>query len=467
MAVVTYIFMALFMLLAIYILYFIFHDSDRVLNNPANKRSEIWAKHVTRGKIISSDGQVLAETLTDDDGREKRRYPYGSTFVHLVGQNSHGATGLESSENYQLLTSNLNPIDRMINEFRGEKSPGNNVVTTIDASLTNAAADALGDRRGAVIAMEPSTGKVRVMLSKPGFDPNSLSDERWDEITATSGDDSLLINRATQGLYPPGSTFKMYTALAFIRQNMDYEEFRYRCKGSIGTGDGGKIRCYGGEVHGKLDLKTAFAKSCNTAFCRIGSELTTAGWKNLCESLYFNTAIPMDKVSKNTSRFELTSETPKGDIMQAAIGQGDVLVTPLQNLLLPAAIANGGVLMQPYIVDRIESFDGKVLSETSEKELNRVVSGDEVKTMTALMRETVKSGTATSLYYGTPYKAAGKTGSAEYRAGSDESHAWFVGYAKYKGRALAISVVVEGGGTGGAVAVPIAKQVFDEWSDSL
>ena len=465
MAVVTYIFIGIFMLLSVYLLVFLFRDSDRVLNNPANKRSEIWAKHVTRGSILSADRKELAKTETDEKGRETRVYPYGSLFSNTVGRNSHGATGLEASENYQLLNTNLNPFNRILNEFNGEKSPGNNIVTTLDASLSQAASEALGDRRGAVVAMEPSTGKVRVMVSKPSYDPNNLSDERWDQISSSDGDDSPLINRATQGLYPPGSTFKMYGALAYIRQNMDYLDFHYNCKGSIKTGDGGRIRCYGGAVHGRVDLKTAFAKSCNTAFCKIGTELNIAGWKNLCESMYFNKDIPMEKVHKNISKFELSSTAAKGDIMQASIGQGDVLVTPLQNLLLPATIANDGVLMCPYLVERVESFDGKVLSETSQKELATPVSKDEVKAMTELMRETVKSGTATALYYGTPYKAAGKTGSAEYKAGSTDSHAWFVGFVKYKEKSLAISVIVEGGGTGGAVAVPIAKRVFDTWAE--
>ncbi|MBO4396149.1 MAG: penicillin-binding protein 2 [Eubacterium sp.] len=466
MAVVTYIFIALFMFLSVYVLYFVIHDSDRVLNNPANKRSEIWAKHVTRGEILSADGKVLAETQTSDDGNETRVYPYGSLFVHVVGRNSHGATGLESSENYELLNTNLNPVDKVINEFNGKKSPGNRVVTTLDVSLSQAASEALGSRRGAVVAMEPETGKIVTMVSRPGYDPNDLTDERWEALSSNTDEDSPLYNRATQGLYPPGSTFKMYTALAFIRQNADYEDFRYKCRGRIGTDDG-TIRCYGGEVHGKVDLYHAFAESCNTAFCSIGEKLNVAGWRNLCESMYFNKTIPFDKLEKRNSKFELTSSTSKGDVMQAAIGQGDVLVTPLQNILLSAAVANDGVLMQPYVVDSITSFDGKILSQTSPQELGRPVAPAEVKVMTKLMRGTVQYGTATSLYYGTPYKAAGKTGSAEFKAGSSESHAWFTGYVKYKNKSLAISVLVEGGGTGGAVAVPIAKRVFDVWADKL
>ena len=465
MAVVTYIFIVIFLLLFVYVIYFIVHDSDRVLNNPANKRAEIWAKHVTRGSILSSDNKELARTVISGK-KEVREYPYGGLFVHVVGRSSHGSTGLESSENYELLNSNLNPVDRMINEFNGKKSPGNNVVTTLSLRMSLAAAEALGSRRGAVVAMDPKNGRIKVMVSSPRYDPGSLTDEKWDEISNDTADESPLINRATQGLYPPGSTFKMYTALSFIRQNMDYEEFRYKCTGKIKTGDG-SIRCYGGNVHGKLDLTTAFAKSCNTAFCKIGSKLNIAGWKNLCESLYFNRSIPTDKLETSASKFPLDTSASKGETMQSSIGQGDVLVTPLQNILLASAVANDGKLMRPYVVDKITSFDGKVLSKTSKKTLATPVSEDEAAAMQKLMRATVTDGTASSLYYGPPYKAAGKTGSAEFQTGTGESHAWFVGYAKYKGKTLAISVLVEKGGTGGAVAVPIAKRVFDTWADTL
>lgn len=464
MAVVTYIFIFLFLILSGYILYFVIHDSDSILNNPANKRSEVWAKHVTRGSILSSDGKKLAYTETDDEGNETRRYPYGGMYAHVVGRYSHGATGLESSENYELLNTNLNPIDKMLNEFNGKKSPGNNVVTTLDMTLTDIAYSSLGDRRGAVIAMDPHTGKILTMVSKPTYDPGSLTDEKWKKLSENSDEDSPFYSRATQGLYPPGSTFKVYTALAYIRQNPDFNSFSYKCTGSIGTGDG-SIRCYGGKVHGKVNLKQAFAKSCNTAFCNIGTKLDRSRWQALCESFYFNKSTPIDKLASSTSRFKITKDTSAGDVMQDAIGQGDVLVSPLQNIFSVAAVANNGILMKPYVVDHIESFDGKRLSETTQQKIAEPLSAEEVKQMKKLLRETVKTGTATELYYGTPYKAAGKTGSAEFKTGSSESHAWFIGYAKYKGKSLAISVLVERGGTGSGAAVPIARKIFNAWAE--
>lgn len=204
MAVVTYLVMAIFFILAGYMVYFIIHDSDQVLNNSANKRQELLAKRVTKGKILSDKGSVLAKTVTDSSGNETRKYPYGSLFAHVVGRSSHGKTGLEASESYTMLTSGLNPFLSTINELKGKKNPGNNVVTTLNVGLSKAASNALGSKRGAVVVMDPETGKILAMVSKPSYDPNQLTDARWNKLTSDSGEQSALYNRATQGLYPPG-----------------------------------------------------------------------------------------------------------------------------------------------------------------------------------------------------------------------------------------------------------------------
>lgn len=462
MAVVTYIVMALFFILAGYIVYFVIHDSDKLLNNSYNNRQELLAKRVTKGKILSDQGKVLAETVTGEDGEEFRSYPYDGLFAHVVGRSSHGKTGLEASEGYTMLISGMNPLMGAVNELKGKKNPGNNVVTTLNVSLSKTASDALGSKRGAVVVLDPETGKILAMVSKPTYNPNSLTDSRWKKLAADSGEKSALYNRATQGLYPPGSTFKLYTALEYIRENEDYNDFHYTCTGKIGAGKD-LIRCYGGEVHGKVDLKDAFAESCNAAFCSIGDNLNRKAWRKLCETFYYNKRIPLAKMEQNSSRFTVLNDTEQGDVRQASIGQGETLVTPLQNALLVCAAVNQGELMQPYVVDRIEDFEGNVVTGYSSKSLGNPISSGEAKALKKLMRSTVTGGTATSLYYGTPYKAGGKTGSAEFQNGSKDSHAWFVGYAEKDGKKLVVSVVVEAAGTGSAYAVPVAKKVFDAY----
>ncbi len=461
MAAVTYIFMILFLVMAGYIAYFVLHDSDKVLNNPYNKRQELLAERVTKGSILSDTGKALAKTRTDNKGRETRVYPYGSLFAHTVGRVSHGKTGLESSESYTMLTTGINPLFGMFNEARGMKNPGNNIVTTLNVNLSQTASSALGSKRGAVVVIEPDTGKILTMVSRPSYDPGELTDAKWAALTADKDEDSALYNRATQGLYPPGSTFKLYMALEYMREKKAGESFRYNCTGSIGKGRE-KIRCYGGEVHGKVTLTSAFAESCNAAFCKIGSEMNISGLRGLCESLYYNRATPLRKLEQNNSRIAVTDASPLGDVMQAAIGQGDTLVTPLQNSFLVCAAVNEGVLMRPYLVDRVEDSTGRVLETTQPEKVAKPITPEEAKSLKKLMRATVTGGTATALLYGS-YKAGGKTGSAEFQNGSRDSHAWFVGYGEKDGKKLVVSIVVEAAGTGSAYAVPIAKKIFDAY----
>ena len=459
MALITYLVLALFFVMAGYIVFFVFHDADKVLGSPQNKRQELLAKRVTRGSVLADDGEVLAKTVKDDEGKETRVYPYGGLFAHVVGRTSHSATGLESAEGYTMLTSGINLISGMMNEIRGKKNPGNNIVTTLNLNLSQVASDALGSRKGAVVALDPVTGKILAMVSKPTYDPNELTDARWKQLTADLDDDSALLNRATQGVYPPGSTFKLYTALEYMREDEDFRSFSYKCTGSIGTGDD-RIRCYGGEIHGKVSLSTAFAESCNAAFCQIGSKLNVNKWKSTCESLYYNKRVPLSRLEQNISKFKLTNKSEKGDVMQASIGQGDTVVTPLQNALLVCAAVNQGVLMKPYLVDHVEDFQGKVVKSYEPEVAATPITEEESEELIKLMRATVKSGTATALYPGS-FKAGGKTGSAEFQNGSKDSHAWFVGYAEKGEKKIVVSIVVEAAGTGSAYAVPIARKMFD------
>lgn len=461
MALITYLFLILFLVMAGYMVYFVVHESDNVLNNPQNKRQELMAKRVTKGSILSDSGKKLAYTKTGKSGEETRVYPYDGLFAHVVGRTSHGMTGIESMEGYTMLTSGINPIAGMINELKGEKNPGNNVVTTLNLNLSQVAGNALGSQKGAVVVIEPDTGKILAMVSKPTYNPNGLSTKEWERLTANDDDDSPLYNRATQGLYPPGSTFKLYTALEYMREQEEYNKFRYTCTGSIGTGSG-QIKCYGGEVHGKVDLTTAFAESCNAAFCQIGSGLDVTKWKGLCESLYYNKSMPLDKLEQKSSLFSVTKDSEQGDIMQASIGQGDTVVTPLQNAFLVCAAVNQGTLMKPYVIDRIEDSEGNVIEQRDSVKASQPITEEEAKALKKLMRATVTEGTATALNTSS-YKAGGKTGSAEFQNGSTDSHAWFVGYGEKDGKKLVVSIVVEAAGTGSAYAVPIAKRIFDAY----
>lgn len=218
---IIYIFIGLFVLMMGYFTYFLFVKSDEVVNSTYNLRHDVLAKRVIRGNILSADGIVLAETLTDDEGNEIRSYPYGDMYAHVVGRVMRGRTGIEEVENITLLTSYSRSANAMYNDLIGIKNPGNNVVTTLNHKLNKVAYDALGDYRGAVVAIEPRTGKILALVSKPSYDPNDI-EENWDKLTEDKDRESPLLNRASQGLYPPGSTFKVLTALAYIRSNPYY-----------------------------------------------------------------------------------------------------------------------------------------------------------------------------------------------------------------------------------------------------
>lgn len=460
MAAVTYLFMILFFGMVGYVIWFLAGDTDRILNNPNNKRQELLAERVVKGNILSDKGKVLAKTVTDKNGKEHRQYPYDGLFAHVVGRATHGMTGLEASESYTMLTSGVNPLTSLLNELKGEKNPGNNVVTTLNVKLSEIASDALGSRKGAVVVMEPDTGKLLAVVSKPTYNPNNL-DSTWETLVKDSSDNSALYNRATQGLYPPGSTFKLYTLLEYMRENEEYEKFRYTCTGKIGSGKDA-INCYGHEVHGKITLSGAFAKSCNAAFAQIGTGLNLRKWTSLCESLYYNKTLPVTKVEQKASSFRVAESEGTGDIMQVAIGQGATLTTPLQNVFLVAAAVNKGTLMKPYVVDHVEDANGNVIQQNEPAEASSPLSEEEAKILKQYMRNTVEAGTASALR-SSSYQAGGKTGSAQFKEGSTDSHAWFTGYAMKNGRSLAVSIIVEGAGTGSAHAVPIARRLFDAY----
>lgn len=442
-----------------YFAYFQIEKSEVFINSSYNARQDVFADRIRRGDIVTAQGDVLATTKTAADGTETRSYPYGRLFAHAVGFATNGKAGLEQIDNFQLLRSHVFFPERVWNELQDKKNAGDTVVTTLDLQVQKAAYDALGSRQGAVIAMQPSTGKILAMVSKPDFDPNTIAAD-WESITAEDANSSVLLNRVTQGLYPPGSTFKIVTLLEYMKENKDYKTYGYQCAGSL-TEEGNAIHCFGNAVHGQEDLKAAFAHSCNTSFSSIGLSLDLKKFAKTSEELLFNTELPCDLPYKKSS-FTLQSGASSWERMQTAIGQGKTLVTPYHLALITSAINNGGMLMRPYLVDKVTNENGTEVTSYQPQEYGRLLTAKKARTLRTYMEEVVAQGTGTALR-GQGYKAAGKTGSAEFTSAKD-SHAWFVGYASQKGAEdLVVSVVIEGAGTGGTYAVPVAKKVFDAY----
>lgn len=456
---ISYIFLGLFVLMVGYYTYFQLVRSKEIIDNPYNRRQEVLADRIVRGQIMSADNKVLARTVVDEEGNESREYPFADLFAHVVGRTKKGISGLELSENIRLLTSNKNSFKLMYSDLIGEKSPGDNVITTLNTELQQIAYDALGNNRGAVVVMEPASGKILAMVSKPSYDPNQI-DEIWDELIIDEKQQSPLLNRATQGLYPPGSTFKLLTALEFIRENPDYRSYEYKCKGSIEY-NSMIINCYDRKKHGLLGLPLAFAKSCNTSFANIGRDLDIDSFYKLCTDFYFNKPLPVEMVSNQSSYSLKTGTASIKEAMQTAIGQGNTLITPLHNAMIAATVANGGLMMKPYIVDKIINVDGGRVKKYNPQQIGRPMSPTEAAYIGIMMRRVVTDGTGKKLMDLEP-AAAGKTGSADH-ASNEPSHAWFIGYAPYDDPKLVVSVIVESVGTGSDYAVPIAKKIFQSY----
>ena len=442
-----------------YTCYYAITNRQELINNSYNGRQELLVSQNTRGTIYAAGGQILAETQTDAEGNETRVYPYENLFSHAVGYASNGRFGIEATANYYLINSNAKLADKVASDMSGSKYPGDSVVTTLDVGLQEIAFQSLGIYKGAVIVSEPATGKILAMVSKPDFDPNEI-DVIWDDLIKDK-DSSVLLNRATQGLYPPGSTFKIVTALEYIRENPDsYRQYTYQCNGRYSHGQD-VINCYHGSVHGYEDFTKSFAKSCNASFANIGMQLDRTQFNNTLNGLLFNQELPVS-FAYNRSKLEIGAGTSDSDIMQVAIGQGTTQITPLHINMITCAIANNGTLMKPYLVDYVKNNEGNIIRQFNPGTFGKLLSEDEAAALTELMEEVVKSGTGTKLS-GLSYTAAGKTGSAEYSNVKTESHAWFTGFAPVQEPEVCVTIIIEGAGSGGDYAVPIAKRIFDEY----
>ena len=459
--IVSYFFVFLFLGLIAYVAYFQAAESGKYLSgdySQYDQRQQKMAEQVIRGSILASDGTALAQTQVDEEGNEHRVYPYDELFAHTVGYEDYGGSGLEASRGRDLLQSHADPLEQLQQELQDEKKQGDNLVTSLDVELQQAAYEALGDNRGAVVALEASTGRILLDVSKPGFNPNLL-DEEWDYLI-NDEESSPLLNRALQGLYPPGSTFKIVTALAYYREHGTFEDFSFECQGEY-TAGGYTIHCTG-TVHGQEDFADAFANSCNCAFAQIGIELGAEKLQQAAESLGFNMELP-ENIGLPTvdSRFSLGAYDGDPLTMQTAIGQGNTLATPLEMAMTAQAVANGGKIMSPSLVDRVETYQGAVVDRSSPEVLTQAMTEQEAAAIKELMKSVVSYGTASSLS-DLPYNIAGKTGTAEYDA-EGNAHAWFVGFSDTGDRDIVVAVIVEEGQSGSGAAVPVARAVFESY----
>ncbi|MCR5590197.1 MAG: penicillin-binding protein 2 [Lachnospiraceae bacterium] len=459
-SVITYVFLAVFVAMLIYLGYFTQISAKNIINSNYNKRQTLLESRIVRGDIISADGNVLATNVSDGEGGYFRSYPYRNTFAHIVGYSTHGVLGIESMENYTLLTCDGNIVRRIKNDLEGVKNHGDNVYTTLNTKMQEAAYDAMDDRKGAVVAMNVKTGEILCVVSKPDFDPNEVIG-RWDRLNEDT-ENSPLLNRAFLGSYPPGSTFKIVTALEYLKEHGgNVSDYGFECKGSFEY-KGSLINCFNETSHGWVNFDDSFAQSCNSSFANISSKLDKKKFASTLSDLMFNKELPLPfKYSMAYSDIGPSSSTD--DLLQTGIGQGRTTISPIHMLMITSAIANDGVLMKPYVISEIKNADGGTIKKTKAREYGRLIDENHAESLRKMMREVVVNGTGRRAFDTEGYLISGKTGSAEYSSNKSLSHAWFTGFAGEEEPEIAVTVIVEGGGSGGSVAVPVAKRVFDAY----
>lgn len=472
----------LFALLIGYLLKICLYDSNSFVANSFNPRVSKISEGIKRGSVLSYDGTVIAESVLQEDGTYTRRYNDDGVYSHIVGYDTKGKAGIESKYNFMLETVNAELVQRMGKLLFDDEVKGNSVVMTIDNGIQQLAAQQLGSRKGAIVAMEPSTGRILACVSYPTFDSNAV-DEDWEYLN-TDEENSPLLNRATQGLYPPGSIFKIITAAAALENDRGMKNFTMYCQGKKSFGIN-TINCFNGYAHGDEDMLSAFANSCNTYFATIGVDMGAEALNRTAAEFNFNNNLNFSLEYTNPV-YNMHDDAITSEIMETAIGQGRTLVSPLYMAMVTSAIANNGMMMQPYIVDHALTAGGRQINKTMPVKLAQVCTPDIAGEITEFMKEVVNSGTAEdaafsvstgedtveynesgqAVYTGSGYEAvqvAGKTGTAENSGGDD--HCWFVAFAPADNPQIAVSVILENSGHGSG-AINAARNIMQSYLEN-
>ena len=438
------------LILIIYLTYFQMTKAEDFSRNSMNLRNNIFQKNIVRGTIYDCENQPLTKNKDDS----VRFYPKGKSMAHVIGYANVdiGNSGIESYFNNELLGDtqdfkNMGYIGQLFNN--GE---GNDIVLTIDSELTHTAYNALNEKRGAIVVLDAKTGGILAMVSTPSFDPNDI-ENIW---TSLNEDPEIpLLNRATNGLYPPGSIIKPMTAELALHNAVTDEHEVFECTGVLDVGNGFSIKEAHDDVHGLLHLKEALVKSCNVTFgtlaIRLGADNLKDGFKRY--GFYEPVRGEIFESAPNIPDFKTLDN---GDMAQIGIGQSSLLVTPFRMALMVSAIANDGILMQPYILEKIVSPSGIVIEEHEKQELKTVMSKERARLLSDWMEEAVVNGTGKAAKV-SGIKIGGKTGTAENTGYKD--HAWFIGFAEIGERKVAFSILVENGGSGADIAAPIARKL--------
>ncbi len=455
----------LFVALIVNLTYLQVVDAGRLAERPENKRQLAEELRIKRGRILAYDGTVLAKSVKRS-GFYHRTYPEGTLAPQLVGYDSvrYGRSGIERQMNDVLLgrAPELG-VQSWLDQLLGRRTTGADVVTTLLPDVQRTAQQALSGKKGGIVVLDPATGALIADASSPAYDQRKL-EEQWAKLSADP--DAPLLNRVAQGLYAPGSSFKVVTAAAGLQEGVVTPDTQF-----VDTGTfviyGGKVTNYGGAVYGPHDFETALTQSINTTFGKVGDKLGRKRLVAAMRAFGFWEVPPLDlppgavTASGRYGDDGLLSPEAKMDplaIAWAACGQEQVLATPLQMALVASAVANGGTIMAPYVVQEVRTSADKVVGQATPADWLEAIEPATALTLNEMMQRVVTSGTGTGAAV-EGVKVAGKTGTAE--RGDGTNLAWFIGFAPADDPRVAVAVVVEDTlSTGGAEAAPLAADVM-------
>jgi penicillin-binding protein A len=443
-------------------------QADSLKKETLNRRPLLEQQQIPRGLILARDGTQLAQNRSLGSGRQKRYYrvyPTGDLFAHAVGYSyvSSGDSGLEKSYNDVLGGTSDTQLSSFIDQLTGGPKEGDDLRTTLDPTAQKEALAALAGRPGSIVALEPSTGAVRVMANVPSFDPNRLP-EQLKELNKGQG--GSLLNRATQAQYPPGSTMKVVTTAAALDTGKYTPNSFINGRDNI-TISGVPLHNFGNESFGAISLTDALTHSVNTVYGQIGERLGKTTMLNYMRRFGFQAQPPIDLPQSQVAYSGVLrppqplDANDRWDVGRVAIGQEPHLfVTPLQMAMVAAAVGNKGRLMRPRLGEKVVKPDGRTREEIRPREQSTVMSEKSASDLAGMMSNVVQSGTGTGGALA-GIEVAGKTGTADNPKGGN--YAWFIAFAPVKDPKVAVAVVVEGvnqSQTGGEVAAPLAARVM-------
>ncbi len=447
------------------------YAQESLANNPANNLQARQDISAPRGMILAGDGEtVLAESQPRETGSGTvydRVYPQGPLYSNVVGYWSvqYDKTGIEAGENSQLSSRSGDPatLDELINQMRGGPEAGNNIELTLDPELQRVAYESIAASntgRGSAVALNPKTGEILALVSYPSYDPNNI-DERFEEIQ--NDPNEPLLNRATQGLYPPGSTFKVITAAAALEDGIEpsrefFDSGTYELPGYTVTN-------YRNRDYGEVTFTQALVFSINAIFARIGVEiLGPQKLADMAQAFGYGDAYEDFPLSVSPSDLGAPpSEWTEGTTAQVAFGQGPVVSNVFQMALVAAGVANGGEIMQPRLVKEVRSPDGVILDRSAASVRTEALPEDTANELSRMMRQVVYEGNLTQAQI-PGVEVAGKTGTAQNSSG--DPHSWWISFAPVGDPEIAVAVMIENGGELDVVgnadtpAIPVATNII-------